>query len=409
MMGALKDEYLQEVGAAVGAASAVSRDVAATSALPGFQSAIVVADELPPMPDEIIEGILLEGHKMLLTGPSKAHKTWGLIALAVSLATGGYWMGFRCAKRRVLYVDLETDPRTLQRRISTVTAAKGSNVDDVRAGLSIWPLRGQSCGLAQIRDELFSRCKPGEFGMVIIDPAYMVQDGDENNAKDIREFFAILDEICVRLATTIVISHHHSKGAQGLKSSIDRGSGSGVFGRAPDAVLDLTQLVLEPGTLQMLSEVKSFAATSGLTGWRVSFTLREFAPKDALDVWFKFPLHEPDSTGLLEDCKPNYGGVSEQRKMRQEAENNAKVAELDATCSRLIGDGESITRDELENALGWTRPTVNRWLDKSRRFMRTQAEGGGKAIVVRMPTEGVPAEADSKGGAKGENPSLFGG
>ena len=146
--------------------------------------------------------------------------------------------------------------------------------------------------------------------MVIIDPAYMVQDGDENNAKDIREFFAILDEICVRLATTIVISHHHSKGAQGLKSSIDRGSGSGVFGRAPDAVLDLTQLVLEPGTLQMLSEVKSFAATSGLTGWRVSFTLREFAPKDALDVWFKFPLHEPDSTGLLEDCKPNYGGAS---------------------------------------------------------------------------------------------------
>lgn len=409
MMGAIKDEYLQEVGAAVGAASAVPGEVAATSALPGFQSAIVVADELPPMPGEIIEGILLEGHKMLLTGPSKAHKTWGLIALAVSLATGGYWMGFRCAKRRVLYVDLETDPRTLQRRISTVTAAKGSNVDDVKAGLSIWPLRGQSCGLAQIRDELFCRCKPGEFGMVIIDPAYMVQDGDENNAKDIREFFAILDEICVRLATTIVISHHHSKGAQGLKSSIDRGSGSGVFGRAPDAVLDLTQLVLEPGTLQMLSEVKSFAATSGLTGWRVSFTLREFAPKDALDVWFKFPLHEPDSTGLLEDCKPNYGGVSEQRKLRQEAENNAKVAELDATCSRLIGDDESITRDELENALGWTRPTVNRWLDKSRRFMRTQAEGGGKAIVVRMPTEGVPVEADSEGGAKGENPSLFGG
>lgn len=404
MMGALKDEYLQEVGAAVGAASVVPGDVAATSALPGFQSAIVVADELPPMPDEIIEGILLEGHKMLLTGPSKAHKTWGLIALAVSLVTGGYWMGFRCAKRRVLYIDLETDPRTLQRRISTVTAAKGSNVDDVKAGLSIWPLRGQSCGLAQIRDELLRRCKPGDFGMVIIDPAYMVQDGDENNAKDIREFFAILDEICVRLSTTIAISHHHSKGAQGLKSSIDRGSGSGVFGRAPDAVLDLTQLVLEPGTLQMLSEVKSFAATSGLTGWRVSFTLREFAPKDALDVWFKFPLHEPDSTGLLEDCKPNYGGVSEQRKLRNEAENLGKVALVDAVCERLLAGCEFVYRDEVQRALGWSAPTVNRWLDQSRRFMRESTNGAGKTKVMRRPAECGDGAGDDGEAAQGELP-----
>lgn len=135
MMGAAKDrQYLDDLGAAIEAASVVPGEVAATGGLPGFQSAIVVADELPPMPDEIIEGILLEGHKMLLTGPSKAHKTWGLIALAVSLATGGYWMGFRCAKRRVLYVDLETDPRTLQRRISTVASAKGSNVEDVKRG-----------------------------------------------------------------------------------------------------------------------------------------------------------------------------------------------------------------------------------------------------------------------------------
>lgn len=74
-----------------------------------------------------------------------------------------------------------------------------------------------------------------------------------------------------------------------------------------------------------------------------------------------------------------------------------------------MGDADSITREELENALGWTRPTVNRWLDKSRRFMRTQAEGGGKAIVVRMPVEEGESDAEPEGGAKGENLSLFGG
>ncbi len=225
--------------------------------------------------------------------------------------------------------------------------------------------------------------------MVVIDPAYMVQDGDENNARDIRDFFAKLDRLCVGLGCTCVISHHHSKGAQGLKSSIDRGSGSGVFGRAPDAVLDLTELVLEPGTLDMAAEVKSLAATSGLTGWRMSFTLREFAPKKPLDVWFKFPLHEPDDTGLLEDCKPNYGGLSEQRKMRVEAENLGKVASVDAICERLLSDGAArATRDELCRSLGWTVNTVNRWLDQSKKFKRVNPGDGGKVRIVRREEDG---------------------
>ena len=201
-MGA-KDEYarIAEEAEAAASASFVSGEVGASLAddLPPFEGAIAVREELPPMPAVIIEGVLLEGHKMLFTGPSKANKTWGLIALSISVATGGYWIGMACAKRKVLYVDLETDRRTLQRRIAEVADAKGSNVYDGQENLVMWPLRGQSCGLHQIVEVLFARCEPGEFGLVVIDPAYMIQDGDENNAKDIREFFAELDRLCVRL------------------------------------------------------------------------------------------------------------------------------------------------------------------------------------------------------------------
>jgi len=386
----VKDEFAAatetaESGAAV---SGDGKD-AASSGLPPFQKAIVKADELPDMPAVIIDGILLETHKMLLTGPSKANKTWGLIALAESVATGTYWMGFRCAKRRVLYVDFETDARTLQKRISTVAYAKGADLDEVRENLDVWPLRGKSCGLVEIASELLSRCKPGDFGMIVLDPAYMIQDGDENNARDIREFFSKLDLLCVGLGCTVVISHHHSKGAQGLKSSIDRSSGSGVFGRAPDAVLDMTELVLEPGTLQMAREVKTLAATSRLTGWRVSFTLREFPPMAPLDVWFVFPLHMVDDTGLLEECKPNYGGISEARKLRTEAENLGKISSLDAVCEKSMSanDGAFAYRDDVAAALGWSTSTVNRWLDKSKRFMRA-APDGGRGKVVRRPEAG---------------------
>ena len=335
------------------------------------------------MPAVIIDGVLLEGHKMLFTGPSKANKTWGLIALSVSVATGGYWIGMGCAKRKVLYIDLETDRRTLQKRIADVADAKGADPSVVSENLVVWPLRGQSCGLHRIVDELFGRCTPGEFGLVVIDPAYMIQDGDENNARDIREFFAELDRLCVRLGCTVVISHHHSKGAQGLKSSIDRGSGSGVFGRAPDAVVDLTELVLEPGTLAAAREVRSLAATPSLTGWRMSFTLREFPPHPPMDVWFAWPLHVEDMTGLLEACKPNYGGLSEARRQRVEQDKVDKMARFDEACEKAIGEGEYCLRADVMRALGISDTTANRYADRSEKFKRVGSPGGGKARIVR--------------------------
>jgi RecA-family ATPase len=296
-------------------------------------------------------------------------------------------------------VDLETDPRTLQKRVSRVAEAKSADAKPVRENLTLWPLRGKSCSLEEIAAELFCRCKAGDFGMVIIDPAYMVQDGDENNAKDIREFFAKLDEICVNLECTVVISHHHSKGAQGLKSAIDRGSGSGVFGRAPDAVLDMTELILEPGTLEMARQSHRLADVKRLTGWRMSFTLREFAQKDPLDLWLVFPLHEVDHTDLLADCKPNYGGVSEARKVKAEAENLGKVASMDAVCERLIGDREFAFRDEVQQALHWSQPTVNRWVDQSSRFMRSIDPRSQRATIVRRPKEVGATSGFGGGGA----------
>lgn len=184
-----------------------------------------------------------------------------------------------------------------------------------------------------------------------------------------------------------MISHHHSKGAQGLKSAIDRGSGSGVFGRAPDAVLNMTELVPEAGTLEMARQSYKLAENRHLTGWRMSFTLREFPPKPPLDLWFTFPLHTVDHTELLADCKPNYGDVSKARKLRTEAENLGKVSSLDAVCGKLIGDGESCFRDDVQAALGWSQPTVNQWLDQSRRFMRSIDKATTRASVVRRPAE----------------------
>ena len=383
-----RDDYMKDVEAAVDAASVMTGEIAATkgSRLPAFQKAIVVPEELPKLPPEIVEGILRETHKLLLTGPPKANKTWCLINLAVSVATGSWWIDFRCAKRRVLYIDLETDVRSLQKRISTVAMAKGAAASEVRENLDVWPLRGMSCSLAQIAGELFERAKAGEYGMVIIDPAYMVQDGDENNARDIRIFFALLDHICVRLSCTMVISHHHSKGAQGLKSAIDRGSGSGVFGRAPDAVLDMTELVLEGDTLKTARESNKLAEAQNLTGWRMSFTLREFPPKKPLDLWFIFPLHTADSTGVLEGCSPNYGNPSEARRQRNKEETRSKIAALERVCTRLISEKGICYRKEAAKELDISVNTLKDWVEKSPRLELAIDPASTKGTVVLAPS-----------------------
>ena len=84
-MDATKNACMHDVETANDVASVVSDDVAATSGsswvLSPFQDAIVVPDELPEMPAEIVEGVLLETHKMLLPGPRRrtrhgASSTW---------------------------------------------------------------------------------------------------------------------------------------------------------------------------------------------------------------------------------------------------------------------------------------------------------------------------------------------
>jgi RecA-family ATPase len=80
-------------------------------------------DELPEMrvsteafahplavPEELIEGVLRRGHKMLISGSSKAGKSFLLMELGAAIAAGREWLGFRCRKGRVLYINLEIDP-----------------------------------------------------------------------------------------------------------------------------------------------------------------------------------------------------------------------------------------------------------------------------------------------------------
>src|SRR5699024_6123990 len=198
-------------------------------------------DDMPELAPPLIEGVLRQGHKMLMAGPSKAGKSFALIGLSIAIAEGLKWMGWQCTQGKVLYVNLELDRASALHRFKDVYKALGnepSNVDNI----DIWNLRGKTVPMDKLAPKLIRRAQKNNYIAVIIDPIYKVLTGDENSADQMAHFTNQFDKVCTELGSSVIYCHHHSKGSQGGKKSMDRASGSGVFARYPDALIDLTEL-----------------------------------------------------------------------------------------------------------------------------------------------------------------------
>lgn len=310
-------------------------------------------DDLPPLSDPLIDGILRKRHKMGISGPSKAGKSFALISLAAAIVEGRKWLGFQCHQGRVLLVNLEIDPASCLHRIRQVYEAHGWTPDHIQ-DLDVWNLRGNALPMDRLAPALIRRAMKRRYSAVIVDPIYKVVTGDENSAQEMAKFFNSFDRVCKELNTAVIYCHHHSKGAQGHKSAQDRSSGSGVFARDPDAVLDLVELETTEAIRETLAGRMSCDAAATLldrdlpqwrdrcpqddqvvhrrladwinkemdqhrarpyldamagareqalamTAWRMEATLREFPSFEPRRFWFKWPVHVQDD-GMLADA-----------------------------------------------------------------------------------------------------------
>lgn len=265
-----------------------------------------IADELPPLtvlkdalvsppalPEQLIENVLRVGHKMLISGSSKAGKSFLLMELCIALSEGTKWLSFQCRKSKVLYVNLEIDSASCIHRFQEIYKAlkmTPKHSEDI----VIWNLRGQAMPLDKLVPRLVRKIANQGFGAVIIDPIYKVIMGDENNASEMGAFCNQFDKICNETGCSAIYCHHHSKGAQGFKKAMDRASGSGVFARDPDAQLDMIQL--ETSDEFMAENADDLNSTA----WRLESSLREFPNFKPVNFWFEYPIHRVDTSGSLD-------------------------------------------------------------------------------------------------------------
>lgn len=76
---------------------------------------------LPPM-KWLIDDLLPVGGVVMLSAKPKMGKSFLAIQLALTVASGGEFLGFQAQKHEVLYIDLETSQRSMKNRISMMTA-----------------------------------------------------------------------------------------------------------------------------------------------------------------------------------------------------------------------------------------------------------------------------------------------
>lgn len=331
--------------------------------MPVFKNLGVAKDQgLPPKAEELIHGVLRNGHKMLIAGPSKAGKSFALIELAMAIASGTKWLGhFQCERGKVLYVNLEIDEPSCFDRFDVVGKALhiGHEAD---YNIEVWNLRGKSVPMDKLAPKIIARAQEANFTAIIIDPIYKVITGDENSADQMAHFCNQFDKICTELGCAVIYCHHHSKGGQGLKKSMDRASGSGVFARDPDAMLDMIQL-----------KVSNQAPDDIATAWRISGTLREFPSFPPVNVFFRYPIHVSEGTealkdaveeGSLEDIYSKGREKANQGKKRTKAEN---IQSVGAAFDAYAKNGEAKLEDMMKY-FGMSENTVRDYIKKNGKF-----------------------------------------
>ena len=211
---------------------------------------------------------------------------------------------------------------------------------------------------------------------------------------------------------------------------MDRASGSGVFARDPDALIDMVELDL---TEDIVKQQKNHAAcklcenalkrsapsalddvslddlfsrnammkiccdhlpkdsydallkelqasdryTEAMTAWRLEGTLREFPKFAPKNLYFRYPIHEEDKVGVLKDLQTDSELASWQRGAkkgheRQSANAKAKAADKNAelinTFNAVNVDGQ-VTVTEIAEYIGVSEKTIRRRLSASKDFI----------------------------------------
>lgn len=146
-----------------------------------------------------------------------------------------------------------------------------------------------------------------------------------------------------------------------------------MFARDADALIDMTELEWD----ENIQEIKELLRWHDATPFRLEFVLRDFKAPKPKDIWFRYPVHEEDLSGMLEGSKPRKPGGGG----RRHAEQGGKaLADMEAKLDAFMGERDEVERKDFMAHVGKDARTVSKYVGQSRLF---ELESGESSATIR--------------------------
>jgi len=203
----------------------------------------LLADSTIKPPPLLIDGLLHQGLKAVVAGPPKAGKTLVLMDMAMCVANGIPFLEHQTTQSRALFINMEVPEPFIRNRIQALVNKKNETADKPLelTNLDVLTLRGQDGTFEDTFKVLAKEIRSSNYGLIIVDPIYKGMVGrDENSSKDMSALCLTIEKLASDSGAAVVYAHHFSKGRKGATDVLDRMSGSGVFARDADTIINLT-------------------------------------------------------------------------------------------------------------------------------------------------------------------------
>lgn len=185
-----------------------------------WEFSTLMTDNSQPPPAIIGDGILLRECLLLISGPPKVKKSFLAANLAISLAHGRSFAGFKIeGPQRVMLISAEGGRTPNKKRLQQMWHSWPSpQIASGRFhGTFAWtqPLDSQE-GENELREAL--ACYTPD--VLILDPLVRFHQGEENSATDMGRFFRLLRGLMKEFHFAVILIHHAGKNPdQGARGS----------------------------------------------------------------------------------------------------------------------------------------------------------------------------------------------
>lgn len=192
--------------------------------LEALDAVTFISQELERKESVIEGGILPQNSIAIVGGISKQGKSIFVLNMGIQMATAKPFLQFNIPEpQKVIYLQAEISEQSMQNRLRKMLMSIDYDIDPKmlfivnQKGLKITNPRD-----LRLIDELIKR---HQANVLILDPLYKFNTGDENKVNDMTRFFDNLDRLITDNNISIVVVHHFGKPQEGrLGATQFRGS-----------------------------------------------------------------------------------------------------------------------------------------------------------------------------------------